>query len=143
MAYASLADLQALLSESELVQLSDDEGLAVNQAQIDAAILRADQRIDAYLANLAPVPLTLVPPLVAQYSAKLAVCELYLRRSSASLPEAWAKEQASIYTHLRELAKGIGRLDGLAAQGEPARRPASARSAALSLPSYPTDLELY
>jgi len=113
MSYSTLFHIQQLVSDEELIQLTDDQGLAINQPVLDAAIGRVDERIDGYLANLAPVPVSPVPALITQYSAKLTLAELYFRRSSASLPEFLAKERADILKHLDELAKGKAKLVGL------------------------------
>lgn len=139
MAYSVLSDLQGLVSDEELVQLTDDAGLAIDGAKVALAVARADERIDGYLANLAAVPVSPVPPLVVQYSAKLALTELYLRRSSAQLPESWARERMEILRHLDDLAKGRAKLSGLVL---PSGAAPVAGSKALEKPteSYPLGL---
>jgi len=81
MPYSTLADLKNQLSEDQLIQLTDDENLGVvNQAVIDKAIVDADAEIDSYLAGRYTVPLSPIPPLVARFSADLAIYNLYSRR---------------------------------------------------------------
>jgi len=73
MAYCVLTDMEKLLPSSMLVNLSNDTAgaSAVNQTNIDEAIDQADREIDCYL-NIAgyTVPISPVPPLVANLSAK-------------------------------------------------------------------------
>lgn len=107
MAYSTLADLQTLLPETALITLSNDtqSAVAVDQTNIDEAIDQADREIDAYLsiANYT-VPMSPVPPLVANLSAKMAVWNLHLRKYFES--KIWRETYKDCQTILDRIATG-------------------------------------
>ena len=49
MAYSTLADIQGHVPVSDLIQLTDDDGVAVDQSVVDEAISFADELINGYL----------------------------------------------------------------------------------------------
>lgn len=83
MAYCVLADMEKLLPGTMLINLSTDVSGAIvaDATNISESIDQADREIDAYLriANYS-VPLSPVPPLVANLSAKMAIWNLHLRK---------------------------------------------------------------
>ena len=126
--YCSVDDLNKLLPAEALLQLCDDEGGGLLdssevQGRLQEAIDQADREIDAYLSACRSVPLSPVPPLVANISGVLAVCGLYRRRTHAELPEGWARERERCLKLLERIAEGRLRLgveeDGTAAEPEP------------------------
>jgi len=82
MAYCTLADLQKKISTAELIQLTDDSGLAIDQAKIDAVILEADELIDSYVGKVKTVPLNPVPGLIKNLSVNMAIWNLFVGRGS-------------------------------------------------------------
>lgn len=81
MAYCIQADVQEQLDEERLIQLTDDEGAGVvNADRVDRAIADADAEIDSYLSKRYTVPLSPVPVLVRMLSVDLAVWNLYSRK---------------------------------------------------------------
>ena len=134
--YAAMGDLLHLISEAELIQLTDDDGFGVvDVLLVEAALTRADQKIDSYLGNLTEqLPLNPVPPMITQVSAKLGLFELYLRRQ-AELPDSWVGERKSLLQYLSDLAAGKTKLVGLAESVQQA--PAGALAAKAPTDSYP------
>lgn len=87
MAYSNLSDIEDQLSESELVELTDDAGEGVVDGSVVArAIADADAEIDAYAGNRTRVPFCPVPAIIRKTSVDLAVYNLYARRQGA-IPE--------------------------------------------------------
>lgn len=106
MSYSELNDLLALLPEETLVKLSNDQGGAgaVDQDNIDAAILQADRVIDGYVGLQRTVPLDPVPGLVKTISANLAVFHLYRRRNQ--VPEIWENQYKADLAVLMKIGEG-------------------------------------
>ena len=84
MPYSSLADLQNKISDSQLIQLTDDSGATIDLIKIEAAITEADDLIDSYLGKVKTVPLSPVPGLVKNLSVNMAVWNLYVGRGSTN-----------------------------------------------------------
>lgn len=81
MAYAILADIEAQLSEDELIQLTDDAGEGeVDESIVARAIVDADEEMDGYLGGRMEVPLYPVPGIVRKLSVDIAIYNLYSRR---------------------------------------------------------------
>jgi len=81
-AYCVLADIQKILPEDSLIQLTDDENAgAVNALRVSEAIAQADAEIDAYLGGKYTVPMTTVPDIVKKCSVDMAIYHLYSRRA--------------------------------------------------------------
>jgi len=88
MAYSDVSDIRKLIPETDLIQLTDDDGVGVvDQDILYEAIDQADREIDAYLGARYPVPLDPVPELIRNLSAQMAVWHLYGRRNLMS--EVW------------------------------------------------------
>lgn len=82
MAYCVLADLEKVIPEDALIQLTDDENAGtVDATRISEAIAQADAEIDAYLGSRYDVPLAApIPDIVKKISVDLAIYHLYSRR---------------------------------------------------------------
>ncbi|MDX2469078.1 MAG: DUF1320 domain-containing protein [SAR324 cluster bacterium] len=134
--YSAMGDLLHLVSEGELIQLTDDDGFGVvDPLLVDAALERADQKIDSYLGSLTDqLPLDPVPAIITQVSAKLGLFELYLRRQ-AELPESWVIERKSLLQYLSDLSSGKTKLLGIAESQQQA--PAAAMAVKAPEDSYP------
>lgn len=129
MAYSTVADLKLLLPEEELLQLTDDEGAGVlNEARAIEAIDQADREIDGYAGVARTVPLSPVPGLIGNLSAKMAVYHLFCRRSR--VPEVWQGHYDNAVRLLTRIAEG--KLTLGAAPGESAV-PESARPASVTV----------
>jgi phage gp36-like protein len=124
--YSTPPSLTGLMPEDELLQLADDSGVGdlsdpAVQAVLTEAIDQADRDIDGYVGTIQTVPLTDVPGLVANISAKLAVHYLFLRRPGVAEPETWENEASRCYRLLESIAKGtivIGPREGESVEPE-------------------------
>lgn len=124
MAYCTVDDILRLLSESETLQLADDESAgsiadAAVQAVLAESMDQADREIDASVGMVAAVPLAPAPALVAAISAKLAIHNLYLRRPGVAEPDTWQRETKWCRTMLTNIMTGklaLGPADGGTAQ---------------------------
>jgi phage gp36-like protein len=90
MRYVSLEQLQQTIPAQTLVWLSNDDASmdTMNVAVIEAAVLAAEDRVDAYLQSRYTLPLTHVHSLVSEIVVRLARYNLYSRRPEGSLPDA-------------------------------------------------------
>lgn len=103
MAYCVQSDIQEEVTESVLIELTDDERLGVaNAARVTKAITAADTEIDSYLAQRYPVPMTEGLELLKDCSINLALERLFLRRTGA-LPE----DRKDRIAHVRKLLSDI------------------------------------
>jgi len=79
--YATLDDLQRILSPAELTQLADDDGDGIPDAVvIERALADAQAEVDGYIGTRHPVPLPNPPALVRRLTVDLAIWNLYNRR---------------------------------------------------------------
>lgn len=103
MAYCTQSDIQEEVTESVLIELTDDERLGtINAARVTKAITAADTEIDSYLAQRYPVPMTEGLELLKDCSVNLSLERLYLRRTGA-LPE----DRKDRIAHVRKLLSDI------------------------------------
>jgi phage gp36-like protein len=107
MGYCILSDLETLLPATMLINLSNDTAgaVAVNQTNVDACIDQADREIDAYLllANHS-VPMSPVPPLIENLSAKMTIWNLHLRKYFDS--KIWSETYKGCLRTLERIAEG-------------------------------------
>ncbi len=114
--YATTSDMLARFDEAELIQLTDDEATgSLNVARLTRSLDQADNLIDASVGAFykridASLP---VPPLLTDLACEIAHFKLYRR---ANAPEGVAKAYDKAVQTLRDLAKGVMKLD----QGEEA-----------------------
>ena len=86
--YITLDDLKDLLSEEELIQLSDDNNTgAVDEEIVNRAIEDASSEIDAYLTAKMDVPLSYVPQIIKKLCVDIAVYNLFSRRLQDEMSE--------------------------------------------------------
>lgn len=84
MAYSNLSDLQVLVGDRELKQLTDPLADSIDTAIIDQAILISDSRIDGILRSAGytiPINITLAP-IITEISRDIALYNLYGTRIS-------------------------------------------------------------
>jgi len=106
MAYCTIEDIKKLLPETDLVQLTDDEGAGtINPQRLEEAVAQADADIDSYLSGKYAVPLTPVPAVVKKLSADIAVYNLYSRRLE-QIPETRAERYRNAVRMLEGIARG-------------------------------------
>ncbi len=106
MAYCTVSDILDLISEDELVQLTDDEGTGeMDTAVVDKAITNADAEIDGYCGKRYSVPLLPVPPVICKLSVDVAIYNLFSRRQGA--PEDRRTRYKDAIKFLENVAKGL------------------------------------
>ena len=107
--YATLDDLLAEVPETELVQLTDDEGTGVMSVpRIETALRSAAITVDGYVAAKYRTGALPVPPLLVELSRDIARYKLY-RTSQA--PERIEKAHDRALTQLAQIASGRIKLD--------------------------------
>ena len=107
--YATLADMQATFEAGDLVQLSDWDGTgAIDEARIERALKKAGTKIDGYVAakygDRSGLP---VPPLLTELACDIAFYELH----RATPPEGVEKKHKAAMEMLRDIAKGVVKID--------------------------------
>ena len=106
MAYATLTDLRAVVSEAELVRLTDDDDTgSADEAVLTRALEDASSEIDGYVATRHPGPLSPAPAILARYCIDLAMAALYARREMGP-PEHIESRRKSAIRFLEQVAAG-------------------------------------
>lgn len=120
MAYSTQADLEEQISQTELVELTDDAGSgAVDTSALNRAIADADAEIDSYCGGRYAMPFSPVPVIIRKFSVDMAIYNLFARRSVLKIPEDRQKRYDNAVRFFRDLAKGLISL-GADAPAEPA-----------------------
>ena len=107
MSYSTYTELKKAIPDNMMVTLSNDVAGAasVNMVNLLEAIDKADREIDAYLAVAGyAVPMSPVPPLIADLSAKMAIWNLHLRKYFKS--EIWEQTYKDCKVLLLRIADG-------------------------------------
>ncbi|BBO84479.1 hypothetical protein DSCO28_50450 [Desulfosarcina ovata subsp. sediminis] len=105
MAYCTLDDLLQKVSESDLIQLTDDDDIgSVDTDCTDRAIADAGSQIDAYCAGRYKVPLDPVPGIIRKFCVDIAVYNLFQRRRGA--PDDRYRDYSNAATFLQNVASG-------------------------------------
>ncbi|MDA8086546.1 MAG: DUF1320 domain-containing protein [Nitrospiraceae bacterium] len=106
MPYSQLTDLQNVLINDTLVQLTDDEGLGtINTARINEAIAEGDAMIDGYCGAKYQVPFNPVPVVVRSISVALAIHNLFARRVE-EVPAVHENRYKDAIARLKDIASG-------------------------------------
>lgn len=104
--YTSLENITGQISESRVIELTDDEQLdVVNSDRVNEAIVSADAIIDGYCSARYIVPFNPVPAIIAKYSLDMAIYNLYSRRVE-TMPEVRDKNNTLAINGLKAIAKG-------------------------------------
>lgn len=109
MAYSVKADIQEILSDQELIELTDDVAPVdtIDDTKIVAAIDRADNQINTYLRGKASaIPIVPTPPRVKDWSVLLGIQNLYQRRVNLAIPETIEKGIEDVITELKGVRDG-------------------------------------
>jgi phage gp36-like protein len=122
MAYCSVEDLLNMISREELVALTAEAGEEPDSTVIGAAIAKAEDEINAYVAGRYQVPLAPVPPQILGVAVDLTLYHLYSRRSV--MPAVRRQRYEAALMFLRLVAAGQVHLEEAAGQGEKAGQPA-------------------
>lgn len=106
MAYSTYDDLIMKIAESALISLSNDVSGATSadDVNIAEAIATADAEIDSYVGLVTAVPMSPIPPLLTDLSAKMAIWNLHLRKYFNS--EIWLVTYQACQRILLRIAEG-------------------------------------
>lgn len=106
MTYCTLNDIQTVITETTLIQLTDDVNVgAVDANVVNSAIEYADTLINGYLRPRYTLPLTEVPQLLKNFSIDLARHWLYSRRL-LEMPDALKDSYKNTIKFLENLQSG-------------------------------------
>ena len=115
MPYSSIDDLRDLMTDGDLVALTDDANTGVVDAVRAAkAIDDADALIDGYLDKRYTLPLSTVPTVITSISADIANYNLHSRRPGAMNDVIVERNKGAIRL-LSDIAKGIVTIGATAA----------------------------
>jgi len=106
MGYATTADLNLRITQSELVRLTDENDTGnVDTATITAALETADVEIDSYLAVRYSLPLAETQPLLVSLAVDIAIWNIYSLDDSGVPENRKERYQAAIKT-LERISSG-------------------------------------
>lgn len=110
--YCDINDLKKIISEKELINLTNDVKPAdsVNENMAVENIAFADEIINSALRNKYKLPLITTPNLVKQLSADITIYRLYCRRPQ-EVPKNYQKNYEVSLQILKDLQSGIKVLD--------------------------------
>jgi phage gp36-like protein len=109
--YCTLDDLLALITETELAQLTTESGDTPDSEVVSEAIARGEAEIDAYLGKRYSLPLAAVPPRVKGLAVDIAIYHLFTRRNIGEGVRRQRYEDALKF--LRDVADGRAEIVGL------------------------------
>lgn len=104
MVYCAQSDLLLIISEDELIQLTDDNAGEIDDEKVSAAIAYADGIIDSYCGLRYTVPFVTVPDVIKNYSVDIAIYRLYMLRKGA--PDDRVKAYDDAIAFLKLVSKG-------------------------------------
>lgn len=112
MAYSTIAQVEVAVGGSRnLIELSDlEEGAAVDDDVVNAAIRTADGRINSYLSQRYSTPLAIVPDTVSDISAAWAARVLRRNRYKGAPMDGDQADEKTDIAWLEKVAKGEIRL---------------------------------
>jgi len=113
-AYSSKSDIQEILPDQDLAELTDDvnDTPVTVDARVDSAITRADNKINSYLRGKhGTLPLNPVPENVKDWSVSLAIWELYRRRVDLEIPEPVREDKKATIEALESVQDGTTHID--------------------------------
>ncbi len=106
MAYCTQADILKDLTETQLIQLTDDDNAgSVDSDKVAEAIAKADAVIDGYCSQRYSTPFSTVPAIVEAISIDIAIYNLYARRVH-TIPEIRQKKHENALKMLKDIEQG-------------------------------------
>jgi len=110
MPYCTFDDIKKLLPEETVIQLTDDEGLGVvNAERVEEAIDSADAEIDGHIGGRYSVPLATVTALAKKLSVDIALYNLY-SRTVGEMPELRRDRYKEAIRFLEAVSRGTASL---------------------------------
>lgn len=127
MAYSNQSDLLERINEDTLVQLTDTTASGqVDPALLNSSIADADALINSLVSPVYQVPLTVVPRVIRDHSATIAIFKLHLFRSID--PGVWKEAYAGSLAFLQAVAEGKIQLEGISTEPSPSANLSNALS---------------
>lgn len=112
MAYSSLSDISLRITQTNLIELTDDDNSGtVGTAQLTRAVTDADNLIDAKLTGQFTVPFSSVPSIVNTISVVFSVHNLCAGRRGRTKPE-WLADYSAAVSWLDDMADGTMGIPG-------------------------------
>ena len=106
MPYCTIEDIKQLISEAELIQLTDDNNVHLNIGIINSAISYAETTINSYLRSKYTLPLSETPELIKVFAVELAIYRLHTRRMLLDMPDSLENRYKNIINELGKIQKG-------------------------------------
>lgn len=104
MAYCSLSDIIATVTEDDVLQLTDDDNTgSIVTERVDEAIAKADGLILAFTGGSILDP---VPEIIRQISVELTIYHLFKRRFASNMPESIDKGYSRSMDLLKQIQTG-------------------------------------
>jgi len=108
MSYCSTSDIQAVIANNDLIQLTNDSGGdTIDTATITEAINYVDNIIDGYLRGRYDLPLTSVPDELKYLAVDFVVYKLYSRRLYTEIPQSIKDNHINVIKTLKDIQTGI------------------------------------
>lgn len=108
MSYCTINDIQNLISEYELIQLSNDTSQeSINEIVVNSAISYAETTINGYISSRYTLPLEAVPDLIRDLAVDLSIIRLHSRRFASNMPESIINREKYVIGELGKIQKGI------------------------------------
>lgn len=108
MSYCTIDDIKNVLSERELVNLTNDnpsQSTCIDKNRFEAVCLVTDSLINGYLRGRYELPLKSTPEFVKQIAQDICAYRLYSRRP-CEIPEHIIKNYEYAINNLKEIKKG-------------------------------------
>ena len=106
--YCALEDIQKQVSESTLIQLTDDNQLGhIDSTIVDEAVIYSETLIDSYLRGRYVLPLSATPAVIKILAVDLSIYRLYSRRFQTDTPDAISEKYKNCIKILEQIQKGI------------------------------------
>ncbi len=107
MTYCSISDIQSVIANDDLVQLTNDTGGdTVDTDKITDALNYVDNIIDGYLRGRYDLPLASTPDELKYLAIDFIVYRLYSRRMYTEVPESVIKKYQEVVKTLRDIQNG-------------------------------------
>ncbi len=105
--YNTLSDLKKSMSESDIIQLTDDDQSGgIDETVVDEGIAWAFDLINNHVRGKYPVPLSPVPDMVEKISVDLVIYFLYTRRQAYEIPDGVAERYKMAIKLLEKIQGG-------------------------------------
>ena len=108
MSYCSTSDVQSVITNDDLVQLTNDSGGdTIDTSKITEAVSYVDNIIDGYLRGRYDLPLASTPDELKYLAVDFVVYKLYSRRLYTEIPESINEKFRNVIKTLENIQKGL------------------------------------